>query len=509
MLMKRFLQLAVALCITICAHAQFSGSGSGTESDPYLIFNPIQLDQVRNFLGKTGVYFKMMADIDLTQFIQDNYPTQGWLPIGNSSSAFKGEFDGNGKKITNMTINRPTTDYLGLFGNVHAATIKNLTIQGEIKGQNHIGGAVGSVKVASTITNVTTYVNISGSSYIGGVAGSAYLSTISNIKTHLTANGTDHIGGIVGYVQSESDYNSYRTKITEVEVDVTINGKNNLGGVVGHNSNGGDYGYTYINYSIVTCTINGTDFCGGIIGNVVGDDNGSTVIGKNYVGGTIIATNYVGGIGGYIESGNPGGRLTDPVIFDNYFVGTLIGKQYVGGVCGYVLGGRVNLCRNYSNATITGTTEVGGVVGYLGSRCAKSNVAINEYVSGTSNVGRIYGSKSSSATIGTNGTAETNKALTTTKVIVNSIQQIVDDTEQHGQSVGKTMLQYKATYQGIGWDFSSTWNMQETETYPYLAFQSAPPVIDATTALSGSKQLKGNGTANAKIYVEIGGHKSD
>ena len=228
MLMKRFLQLAVALCITVCAHAQFSGTGSGTSSDPYLIFNPIQLDQVRNFLGKTGVYFKMMADIDLTQFIQDNYPTQGWLPIGNSSSAFKGEFDGNGKKITNMTINRPTTDYLGLFGNVHAATIKNLTIQGEIKGQNHIGGAVGSVKVASTITNVTTYVNISGSSYIGGVAGSAYLSTISNIKTHLTANGTDHIGGIVGYVQSKSDYSSSRTKITEVEVDVTINGKNNL-----------------------------------------------------------------------------------------------------------------------------------------------------------------------------------------------------------------------------------------------------------------------------------------
>ena len=88
MLMKRFLQLAVALFITVCVHAQFSGTGSGTSSDPYLIFNPVQLDQVRNFLGKKDVYFKMMADVDLTQFIQDNYPTQGWLPIGNSSSAF-------------------------------------------------------------------------------------------------------------------------------------------------------------------------------------------------------------------------------------------------------------------------------------------------------------------------------------------------------------------------------------------------------------------------------------
>ena len=47
--MKRFLQLAVALFITVCVHAQFSGTGSGTSADPYLIFNPIQLDQVRNF----------------------------------------------------------------------------------------------------------------------------------------------------------------------------------------------------------------------------------------------------------------------------------------------------------------------------------------------------------------------------------------------------------------------------------------------------------------------------
>ena len=67
MSMKRLLtSLAFVLC-SLLTFAQFSGSGSGTENDPYLIFNPIQLNQMRNFLNQSGVYFKLMADIDLTE----------------------------------------------------------------------------------------------------------------------------------------------------------------------------------------------------------------------------------------------------------------------------------------------------------------------------------------------------------------------------------------------------------------------------------------------------------
>ena len=516
--MKRLLHLFFAVCIVTTAHAQFSGSGSGTESDPYLIFNPIQLDQVRNFLEKS-VYFKMMADIDLTQFIQDNYPTQGWLPIGNSSSSFRGNFDGNGHKITNMTINR--TSYLGLFGYISGATIKNLTIQGEIQGTSYIGGAVGYVynnSTTSTITNVTTDVNISGSSYIGGVVGyvnnfnnssgaSTAGTTISNIKTHLTANGTNYIGGIVGFL----DYSTFRIKlyttITNVEADVTIRGENCLGGVVGYIDNTGYsssyYSYTTISRSIITCTINGTDYCGGVAGKGAVLDYGYTYMYENYVGGTIIAAKYVGGISGYTDGDN---STYKSELYNNYFVGTLVGTQYVGGVCGYIKN-YVNIYNNYSNAIITGTTEVGGIVGFLDNYCTtESNVAINDIVSGTSNVGRIYGNKGTSkVTIGTIGTAKTNKALTTTKVIVNNVEQTVTDTEQHGQSAGQAILQYKATYQGIGWDFSSIWDMQETETLPYLAFQSAPPTIDPATTVSGSTTLSGKGTAGATIYLSVNG----
>ena len=101
--MKRKLTFAALFLCTLMTFAQFSGSGSGTENDPYLILNPIQLNQMRNYLNQSGVYFKLMANIDLTEFLQDENPTQGWQPVGSSSSAaFKGILDGNGKTVSGL-----------------------------------------------------------------------------------------------------------------------------------------------------------------------------------------------------------------------------------------------------------------------------------------------------------------------------------------------------------------------------------------------------------------------
>ena len=87
--MKRLLLFwALFLCSVTTMFAQFSGSGSGTESDPYKIFYAEQLTQVRNFLGKSGVYFTLMSDIDLGEWIADNAPSEGWQPIGVESSKY-------------------------------------------------------------------------------------------------------------------------------------------------------------------------------------------------------------------------------------------------------------------------------------------------------------------------------------------------------------------------------------------------------------------------------------
>ena len=69
--MKRLMTFVAFVLCSLMTFAQFSGSGAGTENDPYLILNPIQLNQMRNYLNQSGVYFKLMANIDLTEFLQD------------------------------------------------------------------------------------------------------------------------------------------------------------------------------------------------------------------------------------------------------------------------------------------------------------------------------------------------------------------------------------------------------------------------------------------------------
>ena len=98
--MKRLFTSAALFLCSLLTFAQFSGSGSGTEDDPYLIFNETQLSQMANFLNQEGVVFRLMKDLDLTNWIDENSPRQGWQPIGVESSAFKGKLLGNNKTIS-------------------------------------------------------------------------------------------------------------------------------------------------------------------------------------------------------------------------------------------------------------------------------------------------------------------------------------------------------------------------------------------------------------------------
>ena len=173
--MKKYLFLIAAMLNTVVTFAQFSGSGTGTESDPYLIYNENQLAQLGNFLNQEGVYFRLQKDLDLTDWISENNPGQGWMPIGVSTSPFKGIFDGNNHKISGIFINRPSTDYVGFFGYIDAATIKNLTIEySSIKGKEKVGGLAGYAGGCTITGNkviVTADDGITGSQATGGLVG--------------------------------------------------------------------------------------------------------------------------------------------------------------------------------------------------------------------------------------------------------------------------------------------------------------------------------------------------
>jgi len=68
----------------------------------------------------------------------------GFEPIGNGSHQFGGVFDGLGHTITNLTIYRPTTNYVGLFGSVEHGTIRNVgLVNAHITGNRYVGGLMG------------------------------------------------------------------------------------------------------------------------------------------------------------------------------------------------------------------------------------------------------------------------------------------------------------------------------------------------------------------------------
>ena len=118
---------------------------------------------------------------------------------------------------------------------------------------------------------------------------------------------------------------------------------------------------------------------------------------------------------------------------------------------------------------IRGTNTVSGFLNNTdGKYCTVSNsVAINTEISAADELARI----------GTGDVSYVNNlAWTLTSMVLDGVKQpIPADDGPNGTSTGLSTLQMQATYEGLGWDFGSTWAIQEGESFPYLQTQTAPP----------------------------------
>lgn len=111
----------------------------------------------------------------------DNNEKKMWAPIGTKTNPFAGTFDGNGKKIYNLSVSIDVAN-AGLFGYV-SGTIKQLGI------------------VSGTISPAST----SASTYVGSLVG--YLTgSIENCYSRATVNvstvNITYAGGLIGGVDS-------------------------------------------------------------------------------------------------------------------------------------------------------------------------------------------------------------------------------------------------------------------------------------------------------------------
>lgn len=203
------------------ANGNFAG-GTGTANDPYLIEDAWDLDAVRNDLS---AHYKLIKDINLD--VSPFNTEEGWVPIGNSSDPFKGNFDGNGFTIKNLYINRASSSYQGLFGCAFDATIKNVGITDcNITCRDYAGGLTGYFNNLS-VSNCYTSGKITGRENIGGLIGRLSNGSVFNCYSTAEIVGSRSAGGLVGFFIKVAIYNSYSTgKVS--------GGSYDLGGFVGY-----------------------------------------------------------------------------------------------------------------------------------------------------------------------------------------------------------------------------------------------------------------------------------
>ncbi|NQE52854.1 Cell surface glycoprotein, partial [ANME-1 cluster archaeon GoMg3.2] len=211
---------------------------------PALAQTPItdcwQLQNIRDNL--TGDYY-LVNDIDCSC-------TSGWNggagfePIGTYGNKFTGTFDGNDHKITNLCINRSSTNYVGLFGCTGSGSeIKDVGLEEvDVSGHLDVGGLVGA-NCYGTITNSYSSGSVSGSSYdVGGLVGNNYRGTITNSYypgDDITCTGCDNTIGETTKANLQSE-----TWLTTNNWDF-----DNIWGII----EGGTYPYLQWSFRICTC----------------------------------------------------------------------------------------------------------------------------------------------------------------------------------------------------------------------------------------------------------------
>lgn len=349
-------------------------TGSGTQSDPYLLNDADDLQRLSSTVaeGETyaGKYFRITNNITLPN---------NWTPIGSlkegqtwsstlksvgynlfSGSIDGAKNDGSGQCWT-ITVPRGSQTMLGALKN---STISNLNIYGEqIEGYgvvDYYHNGAGGIVIDNVTLKSGSHTKYSG--FIGGYASGSNSVVIRNSTVEAgVVIGDD--GTIPGWAEDMQKTFSY-----PYGPDFTPQFNDMIGSFAGA-----------FNGTIENCvshaTVYGRTCVGGIMG-FKGQSMGDCIVRNCVFDGQVIATGeYVGGImgSGYAATSAPNAPC---VTIENCAVtGSVTGGNNVGGI----LGGNKHMkqCKNngigyirgnYFNGTLTATAAdavVGGIIGYI------------------------------------------------------------------------------------------------------------------------------------------------
>ncbi len=333
--------------------------GEGTAASPYLIQTADELTLLATRVNAGNTYtdsvFRLEEDIETRG---TGEMLEEWTPIGTSTSAFAGTFDGNGKTVS-IYINN-TSSYQALFAYVSAAEIRDLTVDGSVTGCGYLAGIVANTAGATEIENCTNKAKITEAdtttvttSYLGGIA--------ANVAANAAITGCVNEGEIY----SGSATNRYSGGIVGKVTDlVVISGCTNTAAVTAGAYAGGLVANGSTTTEVLDCTNTGAvtaNYAGGISGNVVGS------VARSYNTGTITAdeplsataARYAGGLVGYSSSATS--------IVDSYNTGAVTvlsssstGVDSAAGLLAYS-GTGASVVNSYNQGDVTGDKAARGI----------------------------------------------------------------------------------------------------------------------------------------------------
>ena len=396
--------------------------------------------------------YKLTTDLDASAtaggYAAGIWSTSGWVPI----AGYYGLLDGQNHTISNLYINRPSTDNVGLFSGIagwntpYPGIIRNIgLVGGSITGRSNVGALVG-VSDTATITNAWSSANVTGNgSSIGGLVGFNYWTTISNSYASGTVTGNtgaSDIGGLVGLNQGVIA-RSYATGAVTAISSATDGG---VGGLVGFMQSNGRPAEVNTSYATGNVTASGGAAgtqAGGLVGRMI-----SATVNQSYATGNVSST----ATGALSNSGGLVGRAQSSTVNRSYATGSAYSANgFAAGLVGYLItNGVVN--ESYATGYVNGGNGSGGLVGYIGF----SSVAQNSYFDVN--------------TTGRSNEVSYNVISTVTNVV----------------GLNTAQARVKSSY--AGWDFNSVW-YQTGDMRPILRSEAASADADGYVAISNLHQL--------------------
>jgi len=338
-----------------------------------VISTPAELDAIRSDLA--GDYV-LGADIDLAGYAN-------WEPIGTELTPFTGKIDGSVYDISNLTIDRATTDNVGLFGvcefNVldNNPNLINITITGvNVTGKDNVGALAGKITTNQQVSpefdlalNCSSAGAVVGASNVGGLIGlvegpdndvfDEYDPMAGCINTCFSAAAVsgsgNNIGGLIGQTKDIKAYKSHASG--------AVAGGNVVGGLIGLEA-----GNAFNELCYALGNVAGTKVAGGLVGAHLG----RSLLKKSYAEGDVTGTEDYAEPEIWDTSMLGIGGLVGFTIFEGidrcYALGDVVGFHRVGGLVGAGTGGGYrspNIQSSFAQGNVSGVSQVGGLIGYV------------------------------------------------------------------------------------------------------------------------------------------------